>query len=75
MGAVLALHLALDRPHLIEALCLINPATSYRSALVEAYLQMVRGSPLSLVAPLLPGLPEDLYRTLPAVTCQTSVCL
>lgn len=38
----------------IEALCLINPATSYRR------------TPLSLVAPLLPSLPENLYSTLPA---------
>eukprot|EP00913_Durusdinium_trenchii_P000852 g793.t1 len=55
MGAVLALNLAFNQPKLVEALCLINPATSYRR------------TPLSLLAPLLPSLPENLYETLPAV--------
>lgn len=55
MGAVLALNLALSQPELVDALCLINPATSYRR------------TPLSLVAPLLPSLPENVYETLPAV--------
>ncbi|CAK9058228.1 unnamed protein product [Durusdinium trenchii] len=55
MGAVLALNLAFNQPKLNEALCLINPATSYRR------------TPLSLLAPLLPSLPENLYETLPAV--------
>ncbi|CAE7592891.1 URA2, partial [Symbiodinium sp. CCMP2456] len=55
LGAVIALSLALKRPSLPQALCLLNPATSYRR------------SALSLVAPVLPRLPEQLYTSLPAV--------
>ena len=52
-GAVVALGVALRSPSLIDGMCLINPATSYS------------GSALSVVAPLLPRLPQALYRTTP----------
>ena len=52
-GAVLALGIALRSPSLVNALCLVNPATSYND------------SPLSALAPLLPRLPRPIYEAAP----------
>lgn len=54
-GAVLALGAALAEPGLVSALCLVNPGTAYD------------GSPLSVVAPLLPRLPPQLYSVGPSL--------
>jgi pimeloyl-ACP methyl ester carboxylesterase len=54
-GAVFALGVALAQPRLVSALCLINPGTAYD------------GSPLSMVAPLLPRLPLQLYSISPSL--------
>ena len=52
-GAVVALSVAQRSAPLVDGMCLINPATSYS------------GSLLSSIAPLLPRLPDTLYRTTP----------
>ena len=54
-GAVLALAAALRAPQSVDALCLVNPATSFT------------GTPLSVVAPLLPLLPAPLYSSAPGL--------
>ena len=54
-GAVLALGVALRSPESVNALCLVNPATSYSD------------SPLSTIAPLLPNLPRQLYEISPGI--------
>lgn len=54
MGSVVALAVALRHPEVVDAMCLLNPATSYGQ------------SPISLVAPLMPGIPDSVYRALPA---------
>ena len=54
-GAVFALSVAAREPDLVDALCLVNPATSYER------------SALSKVAPLLPLLPRPLYDACPAL--------
>ncbi|KAH8062261.1 ATPase [Aureococcus anophagefferens] len=59
MGAVIALRgalgFALARPQLVDALVVCNAATSYARA------------PVSLVAPLLPRIPQSLYSSLSGV--------
>ena len=55
MGAVIALGFALARPQLVDALVVCNAATSYALA------------PVSLVAPLLPRIPQRIYSSLSGV--------
>ena len=52
MGGVLALGFALERPEQVASLVVCNAATSYARA------------PVSLVAPLLPRIPEPVYESL-----------
>ena len=50
---MLALAAALRAPQSVDALCLVNPATSFT------------GTPLSVVAPSAPLLPAPLYSSAP----------
>ena len=53
MGGLVSLGVAQKRPDLVDKLVLVNPASSYDA------------SPWPALGPLLPMLPEDLYRGLP----------